>query len=136
VRTTLTITVEKTDFDVQAGALHVAGPVSEENKYVKLGQYHTLDLEIQRNVTIIKDEWDSIALDRVKDACDVSKKAEVGAVVLQEGFDVIWGNILIVGLANVCLLTEHMTILRQRIDASIPRKDKGSSTSHDKVSNS
>lgn len=85
VRTTLTITIEKTDFDVQAGALHVAGPVSEENKYVKLGQYHTLDLEIQRNVTIIKDEWDSIALDRVKDACDVSKKAEVGAVVLQEG---------------------------------------------------
>jgi protein pelota len=128
--------VEKTDFDVQAGALHVAGPVSEENKYVKLGQYHTLDLEIQRNVTVIKDEWDSIALDRVKDACDVSKKAEVGAVVLQEGFNVVKGNMLIVGLANMCLLTEHMTILRQRIDASIPRKDKGSSTSHDKVSNS
>ena len=50
-----------------------------------MGQYHTLDLEMQRNVTIIKDEWDSVALDRVKDACDVSKKAEVGAVVLQEG---------------------------------------------------
>lgn len=85
VRTTLTITVEKTDFDVQAGALHVAGPVTEENKYVKMGQYHTLDLETQRNVTIIKDEWDSVALERVKDACDVAKKAEVGAVVLQEG---------------------------------------------------
>jgi len=50
-----------------------------------MGSYHTLDLEIQRNVTIIKDEWDSIALERIKDACDVSKKAEVGAVVLQEG---------------------------------------------------
>jgi protein pelota len=85
VRTTLTITVAKTDFDIQAGALHVAGPVSEENKYVKMGQYHTLDLETQRNVTIIKDEWDSVALDRVKEACDVSKKAEVGAIVLQEG---------------------------------------------------
>lgn len=89
MRTTLTITIEKTDFDVQAGALHVAGPVSEENKYVKMGQYHTLDLEIQRNVTIIKDEWDSIALDRVSDACDVSKKAEVGAVVLQEGHSLL-----------------------------------------------
>jgi protein pelota len=50
-----------------------------------MGSYHTLDLEIQRNVTIIKDEWDMIALERIKDACDVSKKAEVGAVVLQEG---------------------------------------------------
>ena len=38
-----------------------------------------------------------------------------------------------VGLANVCLLTEHMTILRQRIELSIPRKDKGSSSNHDKV---
>jgi len=85
VRTTLTILVEKTDFDVQAGALHVSGRVVEENKYVKMGQYHTLDLETQRNVTILKDEWDSVALDRIKEACDVSKKAEVGAVVLQEG---------------------------------------------------
>jgi protein pelota len=50
-----------------------------------LGQYHTLDLEIQRNVTIIKDEWDSVALDRVEEACDVTKKAEIGAVVLHEG---------------------------------------------------
>ena len=85
VRTTLTITIEKTDFDTQAGALHVAGPVSEENKYVKMGQYHTLDLELQRNVTIIKEEWDSVALDRVKEACDATKKAEIGAVVLHEG---------------------------------------------------
>lgn len=57
----------------------------EENKYVKLGQYHTLDLELQRNVTILKEEWDSIALERVQESCDVSKKAEIGAVVLQEG---------------------------------------------------
>jgi eRF1 domain 1 len=85
VRTTLTILVEKTDFDVQAGALHVSGPVVEENKYVKMGQYHTLDLETQRNVTILKDEWDSVALGRIKEACDVTKKAEVGAVVMQEG---------------------------------------------------
>jgi protein pelota len=50
-----------------------------------MGQYHTLDLETQRNVTIIKDEWDSVAMDRVKEACDVGKKAEIGAVILQEG---------------------------------------------------
>lgn len=36
-------------------------------------------------MTIIKDEWDSVALDRVKEACDVTKKAEIGAVVLHEG---------------------------------------------------
>jgi len=125
--------VEKTDFDVQAGALHVSGPVVEENKYVKMGQYHTLDLETERNVTILKDEWDSVALDRIKEACDVTKKAEVGAVVLQEGSAVTNLWILMEGLANVCLLTEHMTVLRQRIQVTIPQKDKGSSTNRDKV---
>ena len=65
--------------------------MTEENKYVKMGQYHTLDLETQRNVTIIKDEWDSVALDRIRDACDVAKKAEIGAVVLQEGMSK-WGE--------------------------------------------
>ena len=101
-----------------------------------MGQYHTLDLEIQRNVTIIKEEWDSVALERVKDACNVEKKAEVGAVVLQDGMRSLfdeWGVIINLGLANVCLLTEHMTILRQRIEVNIPRKDKGSSSNHDKV---
>jgi protein pelota len=99
VRTTLTITVEKTDFDVSAGTLHVSGPVSEENKYVKMGQYHTLDLEVQRNVEIAKEEWDSVALERVQEACDVAKKAEVGAVVLQEGrLSVLGGGWLIQGL--------------------------------------
>ena len=57
-----------------------------------MGQYHTLDLETQRNVTIIKDEWDSVALDRVKEACDVARKAEIGAVVLHEGIPLLEGK--------------------------------------------
>jgi protein pelota len=50
-----------------------------------LGQYHTLDLELNRNFTIYKSEWDSIALDRIQEACDVKKRADVAAIVLQEG---------------------------------------------------
>ncbi|KAI6899323.1 hypothetical protein KC355_g19859, partial [Hortaea werneckii] len=47
VHTTLTIRVTKLDFDPQAAQLHVSGRVAEENKHVKLGSYHTLDLELQ-----------------------------------------------------------------------------------------
>ena len=32
------------------------------------------------------------------------------------------------GVANVCLLTQHTTIVRQRIDVPIPRKRKGGGT--------
>jgi protein pelota len=85
-----------------------------------MGSYHTIDLELNRNFTLFKPEWDIIALERVEDACDITKQADVAAVVCQEG------------LANICFLTQHMTIVRQRIESPIPRKRKGSVTNHDK----
>ena len=39
----------------------------------QLGAYHTLDLELNRKFTLTKDEWDSVALDRIETACDPSK---------------------------------------------------------------
>lgn len=88
-----------------------------------MGSYHTIDLELNRNFTLFKPEWDTIALERVEDACDITKQADVAAIVCQEG------------LANLCFLTQHMTIVRQRIEIPIPRKRKGSVTNHDKVKN-
>lgn len=120
MHTTLTIRVTKLDFDPQAGQLHVSGRVAEENKHVKLGSFHTLDLELQRNFTLEKAEgWDSVALDTLKEAINQEAKAQLWAVIMQEG------------LANICLITEHQTVLRQRIEVSLPKKRAGS-TDHDK----
>lgn len=120
VHTTLTIRVTKLDFDPQASQLHVSGKVAEENKYVKLGGYHTLDLELHRNFTIEKAEgWDSVALDTLKEAISQDAKAQMWAVIMQEG------------LANICLITDHQTILRQRVEVNLPKKRAGS-TDHEK----
>ncbi|CDS03038.1 hypothetical protein LRAMOSA00440 [Lichtheimia ramosa] len=119
-RMVLTITVESVDFDPQVGLLRINGRVTSENPYVKLGSYHTIDLELNRNFTLYKPEWDIIALERVDEACDIAKQADVAAIVCQEG------------LANVCFLTEHMTVVKQRIETPIPRKRKGSVTNHEK----
>lgn len=35
-----------------------------------MGAYHTLDLEINRKFTLIKQEWDTISMERVDMACD------------------------------------------------------------------
>lgn len=115
IHTTLTTTITSIDFDPPSSTLHLNGRVSVENKHVKLGAYHTLDLELNRNFTITKTNsgWDSVARQVIKDACDPAEKAEIGAVVMQDG------------LANVCLVTEYMTVLRQRIDVSLPRKRRG-----------
>ena len=38
-----------------------------------------------------------------------------------------------VGIAHVCLVTSCMTIVRSKIDVTIPRKRKGNCSQHDKV---
>lgn len=83
-------------------ARSIARPIHDVRR--QMGAYHTLDLELQRNFTISKQVWDTVVLDRLEEACDPVKQAEVAAVVMQPG------------LANVCLLTSAMTIVRQRID--------------------
>jgi len=54
-------------------------------------------------------------------ACDPMQHADLGAVVMQEG------------LANVCLVTSAMTLVRAKIETNIPRKRKGQCSQHDKV---
>nr|CAB3264774.1 protein pelota homolog [Phallusia mammillata] len=120
VRTTLTIAIEAIDFDSQACMLHVKGRNIQENQYVKMGAYHTLDLEPNRKFVLAKKSWDSVHLDRINVACDPSQNADVAAVVMQEG------------LAHVCLVLASMTLVRAKIETQIPRKRKGSVQQHDK----
>ncbi|KAI9750839.1 MAG: hypothetical protein M4579_006281 [Chaenotheca gracillima] len=130
VHTNFLIRVTNVDFDAAAGQLHIAGRIAEENKFAKIGSHHTLDLELRRNFTLEKHAdsgndggaggWDSVSLGVVREAADPTEKAQVVAVVMQEG------------LGNVCLITEHQTVLRQRVEMSIPRKAKTRVTDHDK----
>lgn len=89
--------------------------------YLQMGAYHTLDLELNRKFVLRKALWDSVALERVETACDSATKADVAAVVMQEG------------LANICLITPSMTLVRTKIDITIPRKRKGFVQQHEKV---
>ena len=120
VRTTLTIQVESIDFDSQACALHVKGRNIQENQYVKMGAYHTLDLEPNRKFTLAKQHWDTVHLDRIYLACDPTQSADVAAVIMQEG------------LAHVCLVLSSMTLVRAKIEMQIPRKRRGHTQQHDK----
>lgn len=121
VHTTLSIRVRSTNFDPPASQLHVSGQIAEENEHTKLGQYHTLDLELHRNFTISKAEgWDSVSKAIVREACDSKRGASAWAVVMGEG------------LANLAVLTGDRTVLRQRIQAPIPGK-KGDGRAHDRA---
>lgn len=120
VRTTLTIQVETVDFDTHGSVLHLKGRNVAENQYVKMGAYHTLDLEQNRKFTVTKHEWDSVAMERMEMACDATQRADVAAVVMHEG------------IAHVCLVTSNMTLVKAKIDMCIPRKRKGFAAQHEK----
>ncbi|KAH7914228.1 eRF1 domain 1-domain-containing protein [Hygrophoropsis aurantiaca] len=106
-----------------SAALQISGPVTSENQYVRMGAYHTLDIEHHRDVRIEKIEgWDSVALSRVKESCVPGRGAEVGAVVCGEG------------TAAFCLLSEHLTLITHRISVPVPRKASATGTSqHEKA---
>lgn len=55
--------------------------------------------------------WDGIAREQLKETNNLQKKAEVVAVVMQEGF------------ANICFVTQYHTILRQfKVELAVPKK--------------
>lgn len=67
--------------------LHISGRITSENEHVKKGAFHTLDLEMGRDFTVIKGEgeWDSVALERLQDMTEPGRGADVGAIVCGEG---------------------------------------------------
>jgi protein pelota len=125
------IRVKNLDFDPLSSQLHVSGQIINETPHTKIGQFHTLDLELNRNFTLEKEVgangegvgWDSIAVEALKDAVDEGgkRRAEAIAVVMQEG------------LAHICFIGQFQTIMKQKIEMSVPRKRHGGGD-HDKVS--
>jgi len=151
VRVTLTISVTAIEFDINVSAVRLNGRNVEENKFVKLGAFHTINLEPNQKFTLYKAEWDSVTLGRVEEACDVARTADVAAVVrcslwsdaMRRMCYLTWHactgpshklpQVLQEGLAHVCLITPSMTVVRQRIEVAIPKKRRGDTTQHEKA---
>ncbi|KAL2142837.1 hypothetical protein VTI28DRAFT_668 [Corynascus sepedonium] len=114
VRTNLSIQVKSTFFDPLASELKVSGTVVNENDWVSVGQHHTITLKYEKadiKFTIWKSNgWDSVAIQSLKEALSEDRPEAIAAVVMQEG------------LANICLITEFRTIVKQRIESAIPKK--------------
>jgi len=111
----LTIEVTKLEFDKDTLQVRISGPNSAESAHVKMGAFHTLTLELDRQFSIEKTCWDQIFLDRIEEACHPEKEAEVACVVMASG------------LAHVCLVTGSVTVTKARIEVNIPKKRTGSS---------
>lgn len=112
VKITLTVSVERVEYDSESSIIKVKGRTVEENKHVRRGQYHTLDLGLNQKFYLTKQVWDRLAETQLYNARDTSRNAEIAVVIMQEG------------LAFVCLLTTNMTVQKAKVELNIPRKRK------------
>ncbi|XP_073117741.1 protein PELOTA 1 isoform X2 [Elaeis guineensis] len=110
VKLKLEIKVESVDYDKEGPVLRIRGKNILENEHVKIGQFHTLEIEPHRPFVLRKDIWDSMALDVLQQACDPSASADLAVILMQEG------------LAHLFLIGKSITTTRSRIETSIPRK--------------
>jgi protein pelota len=60
MRMKLKIRVERVEFDAEQCSLRLTGKNVEEHEHVKMGQYHTLTLELDHPFTIEKACWDAV----------------------------------------------------------------------------
>uniref|UniRef100_A0A803PYX6 Protein pelota homolog n=1 Tax=Cannabis sativa TaxID=3483 RepID=A0A803PYX6_CANSA len=111
VKLKLEVKVEEVaDYDKVGSVLRIRGKNILENEHVKIGAFHTLELELNRPFVLRKDNWDSLALHVLQQASDPTASADLAVVLMQEG------------LAHIMLIGKSMTTTRARIETSIPRK--------------
>lgn len=90
----------------------VADDTGKANVDVPAGKFLSFTVNYSFPFTIIKQNFDSYMEKRLQDAANPESRSDTAAVVLQEG------------IAHVCLLTSSSTILKQKIEYSMPKKKR------------
>ncbi|XP_019150992.1 PREDICTED: protein PELOTA 1 [Ipomoea nil] len=117
----LQIKVEAVEYDKEDSTLRIRGKNILENEHVKIGAFHTLEIELHRPFVLGKDVWDSLALEALRQAADPAASADLAVVLMQEGS------------AQIFLIGKSVTISRSRIETSIPRKHGPAIAGYDKA---
>ncbi|KAI3404841.2 DOM34 [Candida oxycetoniae] len=121
----LRLLVEDIDYVASDSTMRINGKSLLQQEYIPLNSYHTAEVELNKEISIVKESWDEYDMTLLDDLCSIEKKADIGAVVFQEG------------VAHVCYVTDQMTVLQAKIEKSIPRKNKDYGTRDlDKAMNS
>lgn len=77
---------------------------------VPIGKYISFSIVYNHPITIYKSYFNKYAEQLLAEACEPESQADTAAVVLQEG------------ISHICLLTASSTILKQKVEFSMPKK--------------
>eukprot|EP00759_Apiculatamorpha_spiralis_P025993 PhF_6_TR29200/c0_g1_i1/m.42721/K06965/PELO, DOM34, pelA; protein pelota len=117
----LVLKITKIEYDAVGGYMRLSGTNMTENDFVKLGAFHTSEIEMHQEITIGKGCWDKLHEDVLDEACDAGRHADIAAIAMQEG------------IAHICLVTSTMCIVKAKVECPIPKKRRGGAAQHDKA---
>ena len=129
VKLRLTLQVETIDYDAEGSQIRLKGRNLTETEHVKLGAYHSLELELHRSFVISKEVWDKLDLARLQLCTDPAASADVAILLIGDG------------IAQLCLIGRTCTVKKAKIEVQMPRKrgaaiaglEKAQKTFHERV---
>ncbi|SCU98918.1 LADA_0H16160g1_1 [Lachancea dasiensis] len=113
----LRLRVISSEFEPQHEFLRYKGVTTEDdsgkaNVDVPLGKYFSFTIDYKYPFTLMKHDYNSFVAKQIKDACSLESRSDIAAVVLQES------------IAHICLLSSFSTILKNKIEYSLPKKKR------------
>ena len=142
VKVRLRLKVEDVSYDGEGEACRVKGRNTTETEHVKLGAYHTLDLDVNRPVKIEKDEWDALDIDRLRELADPAASAGeffltfVWAIKMTSCF-FLFADVCVLliteGLANLALVGGSVTVFKAKVEKAMPRKSGAAAMGYGKA---
>lgn len=112
---TLTLQIVEINYFAKEDRLCISikGRNAKENDYLKIGQYHTFEIEMDTKITIFKDEWPPYEINLVKELGKEEHGLEIAAMVMEEG------------VAHLCYVKQSITLLKKKIEKNISKKSSG-----------
>lgn len=113
----LRIVVESEEFDMKEESLRYKGKTVRDDEVPDKGDYpvgvfFSTNINYTYPITIIKYDFNAYHKKLLKEAIQPASRADTAAVVLQEG------------LAHICVLTASSTILKQKVEYTLPKKKR------------
>ncbi|KAG0672536.1 Translation factor pelota [Kluyveromyces marxianus] len=113
----LRIRVVSSEFEPQNEFLRYKGVTTEDdysnaNQDMPIGKFFSFTIDFQYPFTLIKSDYNSYVSNLIKEACNIEGRSDMAAVVLQEG------------IAHICLMNSFSTVLKHKVEYSIPKKKR------------
>lgn len=115
----ITIKCETIEYDSNGDEIRINGKNVSQNEFISVGQFQSASIVRGIQFGIIKRSWDPFVLETMQVASDPTLTSDLAVLLMEEG------------ISHLYLVSSHLTLLKGKVELSIPKKRKGPSN-HDK----